>query len=96
MSSDMDTVEVRMEGPDGDDEVTLPAGLVGMLAEGDQSSAEVVGDLALFGCAQRIHATVHHREGEADEELTAIEEATMALFESRFGVTYGEATGHEH
>jgi len=91
-----DSVTLRIEGPDANDDVTLPAGLLEMLAEGDETDAEVVGDLALFGCAQRIHATVHHQEGEADERLQAIEETTMDLFEERFGMTYGEATGHQH
>jgi hypothetical protein len=91
-----DSVTLHIEGPEDDDEVTLPTGLIEMLAEGDQSDAEVVGDLALFGCAQRIHATVHHQEGDADPELETIEDVTMDLFEERFGMTYGEATGHQH
>jgi hypothetical protein len=91
-----DNVTLYIDGPDGEDEVTLPAHLLRMLAEGDESAAEVVGDLAMFGCAQRVHATVHHSEGEADDELQAIEAATMDLFEDRFGATYGEMTGHQH
>lgn len=96
MPTKTDAVLIEIEGPDGDSEVTLPSALLEMLAEDDQSAADVVGDLALFGCAQRIHATVHHGEGEVDEELAAIEETTMDLFENRFGVSYGEATGHQH
>jgi hypothetical protein len=96
MPTNTDSIQLHVEGPDGDDEVTLPAGLVEMLAEGDQNAAEVVGDLALFGCAQRIHATVHHQEGEVDPDLEAIEETTMDLFEERFGMSYGQATGHQH
>jgi hypothetical protein len=94
--ADDTTVTVTVEGPDGTDEVTLPAGLMGMLAEDGETSAEVVGDLALFSCAQRIHATVHHAEGEPSEELEAVEAQTMELFEQRFGMSYGEATGHSH
>lgn len=96
MPTKTDAVLIEIEGPDGDSEVTLPSALLEMLAEDDQSAADVVGDLALFGCAQRIHATVHHGEGEVDEELAAIEETTLDLFENRFGVSYGEATGHQH
>lgn len=91
-----ETVTITIEAPDGDDEVTLPAGLLDMLAEGDETDAEVVGDLALFGCAQRAHAVVHHQEGAPDEELVSVEETTMELFEERFGMSYGEATGHQH
>ncbi|WP_276257510.1 DUF7545 family protein [Haloglomus litoreum] len=97
MSTDKsDAVTLTIDGPDGEDQVTLPSGLLEMLAEGEESAAEVVGDLAMFGCAQRIHATVHHSEGGVDEELEAIEETTMDLFEERFGATYGELTGHQH
>jgi hypothetical protein len=91
-----DSVTLSIQADDDSDEVTLPDGLLEMLAEGDETAPEVVGDLALFGCAQRIHATVHHSEGEVDPELLDIEETTMDLFEQRFGVTYGEATGHQH
>ena len=96
MTTKSDSVVLTIEGPDGEDEVTLPARLLDMLAEGDESSARVVGDLAMFGCAQRAHGAVHHGEGEADEELQAVEETTMELFEERFGMTYAEATGHHH
>lgn len=96
MTTQSDSVVLTIDGPDGDDEVTLPSGLVEMLAEGDQSAAEVVGDLALFGCAQRAHAVVHHNQGDVDDELEAIEDTTMELFEERFGMSYADATGHHH
>ncbi|PSP96233.1 hypothetical protein BRC94_13345 [Halobacteriales archaeon QS_5_70_17] len=95
MSSD-ETVTIRIDGPDGEDDVTLPAELLEMLAEGDESGAEVVGDLALMSCAQRIHATTQHSEGEVDDRLEAVEATTMDLFEERFGMTFEEATGHQH
>ncbi|MFB6271247.1 MAG: hypothetical protein ABEH83_14990 [Halobacterium sp.] len=91
-----ETVTVSIEAPDSEDEVELPEELLEMLAEGDQSDAEVVGDLALFSCAQRIHATVHHSQGEADQKLQDIEEVALDLFEERFGQSFGEATGHQH
>jgi hypothetical protein len=94
--TDTDTVELSIDGDDGDDTLTLPAELVDMLREGDESAAQVVGDLAMFGCAQRIHATVHHAEGGVDPQLEAVEELTMDLFEKRFGASYGELTGHQH
>ena len=91
-----ETVTLSIEGDAETDEVTLPAGMLDLLREADESDAEVVGDLALFSCAQRIHATVHHAEGGDTERYRAIEERTMALFEERFGATYGELTGHDH
>ena len=91
-----ETVTLSIEGDAETDEVTLPAGMLDLLREAEESDAEVVGDLALFSCAQRIHATVHHAEGGDTERYRAIEERTMALFEERFGATYGELTGHDH
>ncbi|PSP47392.1 hypothetical protein BRC75_09915 [Halobacteriales archaeon QH_7_69_31] len=91
-----ETVTLSIEGDAETDEVTLPVGMLDLLREADESDAEVVGDLALFSCAQRIHATVHHAEGGDTERYRAIEERTMALFQERFGATYGELTGHDH
>lgn len=86
-----------IDGDDGStDEVAVPASLLEMLADGDESSAETLGDLAILSAAQQIHATMHHSPGEPDDELRAVEEETMALFEDRFGVSFGEMTGHSH
>ena len=91
-----ETVTLHIDGDDGDDEVTLPTEMLDLMRENDESNAEIVGDLALFSCAQRIHATVHHAEGGDTEEYEAIEEQTMELFEDRFGASYAELTGHQH
>lgn len=90
------TVTLRIEGEDDESDVTLPKAMLDLMREEDESDAEIVGDLALFSCAQRIHATVHHAEGGDTERYEAIEEQTMELFEERFGATYGELTGHQH
>lgn len=95
--ADTDTVTLTIDAPDGEhDEVTLPRALMDMLAEEGQTTPEVAGDLVLFSCAQRVHATVHHTDGDTDPELERIEGTAMELFEERFGMTFGEATGHEH
>ncbi|MFQ3318851.1 MAG: hypothetical protein ACI8UR_000004 [Natronomonas sp.] len=91
-----DTVTLHIEGPGDEDEVTLPEEMLDLMRENDESDAEIVGDLALFSCAQRIHATVHHAEGGDSEEYREIEEQTMELFEERFGASYAELTGHQH
>ncbi|SDR35969.1 DUF7545 family protein [Natronobacterium texcoconense] len=93
--SDVDTITVSIDADDSTDEVTIPAGLVDLVAEGDQTSAETIGDVTLLSFASRAHHIVHHGDG-ADEELEAQEERIMDLFEERFGVTFGEATGHQH
>ena len=95
--ADSDTVTLTIDAPnDTQDEVTLPSRLVAMLAEDGQTDPEVAGDLVLFSCAQRVHATVHHTDEETDPELEDVEETAMELFEERFGMTFGEATGHGH
>lgn len=93
--TDVDTVTVSIEADGTTDEITLPAGLVDLVAEGDQTTAETISDVAMLSFASRAHHVVHHGEG-ADEELEAQEERIMELFEERFGVTFGEATGHQH
>lgn len=94
--TESDTVTLDIEGPDGAVEVTLPEAVLDKIAGDDQPFAEVVGDLAMFGCAQRIHATVHHAQGDVEADLEAAEALTMTLFEERFGETFGEVTGHQH
>jgi hypothetical protein len=91
-----DTLTLNINGPDGNDEVTLPASFIERLAENNEPAATVAGDLAMFGCAQRVHAIVHHSEGDVEEELEVTEQITMELFEERFGASYGDVTGHQH
>ena len=96
MADDVETITFSIESEPGDaDEVTLPAGLVDLVADGDQSPAETVADVALLSFASRAHHVVHHGQG-ADADLEAQEARTMELFEERFGVTFAEATGHHH
>ena len=51
---------IDIDGPDGDDQLTLPDSLIGMFSEDDESAAEVVGDLAMINAAQQIHAATAH------------------------------------
>ena len=96
MADQPSTTTFSIESESGDeDEVTIPSGLVDLLAEGDQSSAETLGDITMLSFASRAHHLVHHGE-DADAELEAQEELVMDLFEDRFGVSYAEATGHHH
>jgi hypothetical protein len=96
MSDEVETTTFSISSDDGaTDEVTVPSGLVDLVAEGDQSDAETIGDVALLSLASRAHHLVHHGD-DADAELEAQEGRVMELFEERFGVTFGEATGHQH
>jgi hypothetical protein len=94
----MDEATFTIEDPDGNtDDVTLPAELVEIFGEeDDESDAQVFGDIALMAFSQRAHMLVAHGEGEPSEELEAVEEATLEQFEERFGMSFGEATGHQH
>ena len=92
-----DTIAFTIQGDDDStDEVEIPATLLEMLAEDEQPTAAVIGDLALFSCAQRVHGAVHHGHSEPDDELVAVESETMELFEERFGASFAELTGHSH
>ncbi|ELY96563.1 hypothetical protein C482_15593 [Natrialba chahannaoensis JCM 10990] len=94
-SDDVETTTISISADDTTDEVTVPTGLLDLVAEGDQTAAETVGDVTLLSLASRAHHIVHHGH-EADEDLEAQEARIMDLFEERFGVTFGEATGHQH
>jgi hypothetical protein len=92
-----ETVTLTLDSEDGaTDELTVPTGLLDMLAEGDETAAEVVGDIAMFGFAQRIHGAVAHGEDEPSAELQQVETQTLELFEERFGRSFAELTGHDH
>lgn len=92
-----DTVTLTIEADDGTvDELTVPTDLLDMLRESDETPPEIVGDIAMFGLAQRIHGAVHHAQGEPSPEIQEAEEHTLDLFEDRFGATFGELTGHDH
>ncbi|GAB6860018.1 hypothetical protein ACFR97_02775 [Haloplanus litoreus] len=93
----VETETYTIEGPDGDtDELELPEGLVDVLAEQGETPTTVVAEIALLSFVQRSHAMVHHAEGDAPADLEAINETAEELFEDRFGMTFGEATGHSH
>lgn len=95
--ADSDVVTVTLESEDGAvDDLKVPTRLLDMLAEGDETAPEVVGDIAMFGFAQRIHGAVAHGDGEADDELEVVEDRTLELFEERFGRSFAELTGHDH
>ncbi|WP_135535119.1 MULTISPECIES: hypothetical protein [Halostella] len=92
-----DTITITVESSDdGTDEITLPENLIEMLSEGEEDAATVVSDIAMFGCAQRIHGAIHHSQGEPSQEIQDVESETMELFEERFGATFEELTGHDH
>jgi hypothetical protein len=93
----VETETYTIEGPDGDtDELELPVGLVDTLAEQGESPTSVVAEIALLSFVQRSHAIVHHAEGETPADLEAINDTAEELFEERFGMSFAEATGHDH
>jgi hypothetical protein len=93
----VDTEAYTIEAPDGSTEtVELPEGLVDLLSEQGETKGTVVGDITLLAFAQRAHALVHHSEGDVTEDVADIGEKAEELFEERFGVSFAEATGHQH
>ena len=93
----VDNQTYTIEGPDGaEDTVELPASLIEMMSEGDESGARVVGDIVVQAFAQQAHVRVHHAEGEPSEELAAANEELEDLFEERFGLSLADAMGHQH
>lgn len=92
-----DTITLTIEGDADANELTVPTDLLDLLREdGDETDPQVVGDIAMFGLAQRIHGAVAHGQGEPDEELEDVETLTLDLFEERFGASFAELTGHDH
>ncbi|MFW6018262.1 MAG: DUF7545 family protein [Halapricum sp.] len=92
-----ETVTLTIEDDDRTDELTVPIAMIEMLREEEgETPAEIIGDIAMFGLAQRIHGAIHHGQGEPPQEVKDAEELTMELFEERFGASYGELTGHDH
>lgn len=93
----VDSQTYTIEGPDGDESaVELPAHVVELLREGDETGAEVVGDIVLQAFAQQAHVRVHHAEGEPSDDLQEANEMLEERFEERFGISLAEAMGHHH
>jgi len=94
MAQETETVTVQV----GDDsnELTVPVALTDALSQGDESAADVVGDIALLGLAQQAHGLVHHSHEDVGEELAEAEEIVLEEFERRFGRSFAEMTGHSH
>jgi len=94
--AESETVTLTLDTDEATDELEVPTALIEMLAEGNESPPEVVGDIAMFGLAQRIHSAAHHSEGEVSDEIADAEELTLELFEERFGRSFAELAGHSH
>ena len=91
-----ESVTVTIETADASDEIDVPTALIDFLADGDESAATVVGDVAMLGIAQQAHGAVHHGQGDADQGIQDLEQLTLDLFEERFGASFAELTGHDH
>jgi hypothetical protein len=92
-----DRLTVTLDVGEDDAAIELPADLVDLYREEpDETDAEIVADMLVMAFSERAHAIAHHGEGGDQETIQAIEADMMDLFEDRFGMTYGEATGHSH
>lgn len=92
-----DSLTVTVETESDADEIEIPADLIDLYREQPgETDAQIVSDMLVMAFAERAHAIAHHGEGGDDETIQAIESDMMDRFEERFGMTYGEATGHQH
>ncbi len=91
-----ETVTVTIEAAGSSDELDVPTALIDALSEAGEAAPTVVGDIAMLGLAQQAHGLVHHSSGDIDPDLDAAESLVMEHFESRFGRSFGEVTGHAH
>lgn len=97
MTDDTETVTFTIEGEAEESTLAVPQGVLELVSEGDESGAESIGDVAMMSLANQVHHLSHHGHGGGGpENLDEIEQATMEAFEDRFGVTFAEATGHDH
>ena len=93
--TDLLNVIVEIDGQG--EEIDIPAGLVDLYREEEEETdEEIVADMLVMAFAERAHAIAHHGEGGDQERIQELETEMMEQFEERFGMTYGEATGHSH
>ena len=100
MADDLEMTTVTLETDGATDTLEIPVALIEMLTEGDESIPTVVGDIAMFGLAQRVHTAVHHSDGDPsaglDADIADIEAATDEQFEERFGTSFEQLLDHSH
>lgn len=94
--ADVETVTITIEADGDTEELTVPARIVDMVRDADETDAEVVGDVTMLTLANNAHHMIHHHDGEVPQDIADAEELIMDQFEERFGQTFGEATGHQH
>jgi hypothetical protein len=93
-----DRTTVTVETETNTEALELPTELVELYREEPgETDAQIAADMLVMAFAERAHALAHHSEEEEGlGDIEAIEGEMMAVFEDRFGMTYGEATGHSH
>lgn len=87
--------EIEIAVAEDEDVVTVPADALEAITDDDEP-ARAAGDLIMLGLAQQLHAAVHHDQADLGESIEEAEADLMDDFEERFGVSYGEMTGHSH
>jgi len=96
----LETTTVTLETDDATDTLEIPVALIDLLTEGDEEIPTVVGDIAIFGLAQRVHTAIHHSEGDpaaaVDADIEAIETALDEEFQKRFGSSFEDLLDHSH
>ena len=88
------TVEIAVG--DDDENIAIPTGVLEALTQDELTLPEIIGDLIIVSCTQRLHGMVAHGAAEPDEDLVELEAEMREVFEDRFGASFAELTGHSH
>lgn len=90
---DGETITFDIESDGEHTTLVLPRALIELLASGEDTSTDVVADVAQFDFTRRIYEAAHHSEGDVDANVSAIEADALALFEAHFGTDFEDLIG---
>lgn len=89
-----ETVAFTVESGDERTELELPAALVDLIGTAEDARTDVVADVAMLACTQRMYEAVRSSEGAVGDDIHDIEADTRELFEEQFGTSFEKLTGY--
>lgn len=87
-NTESETITFDIEAAGEHTKLVLPRALIEMLATGEDTSTDVVADIAQFDFTRRIYETARESEDDIDADVPAIERDALALFEAHFGTDF--------